>query len=98
MAAVSRADTSSLDELREEVERLRAALAAHEAQAAEKEIQLQRYAADLRETFKEERARAQELRDSYFATVRALTNAVKSNGSSSTRKNASKAGKSNKRS
>ena len=32
--------------------------------------------ADLRETFKEERARAQELRDSYFATVRALTNAV----------------------
>jgi cyclic di-GMP phosphodiesterase len=76
MAAVSRADTSSLDELREEVERLRAALAAREAQAAEKEDQLQRYAADLRETFKEERARAQELRDSYFATVRALTNAV----------------------
>ena len=47
-----------------------------EAQAAEKEDQLERYAADLRETFKEERARAQELRDSYFATVRALTNAV----------------------
>ena len=76
MARVSGADTSSLDQLREEVERLRAALAAREAQAADKEVQLQRYAADLRETFKEERARAQELRDSYFATVRALTNAV----------------------
>jgi putative nucleotidyltransferase with HDIG domain len=76
MARVSGADTSSPDELREEVERLRAALAARDAQAADKEVQLQRYAADLRETFKEERARAQELRDSYFATVRALTNAV----------------------
>jgi ribonuclease P protein subunit RPR2 len=73
---VSGAETSSLDDLREEVERLRAALAEREEQAAEKENQLERYAADLRETFKEERARAQELRDSYFATVRALTNAV----------------------
>lgn len=69
-------ETTSSDDLREEVERLRAALAEHETLAAEKEDQLQRYAADLRETFKEERARAQELRDSYFATVRALTNAV----------------------
>jgi ribonuclease P protein subunit RPR2 len=73
---VARQETSSPDDLRNEVERLRAALAEHEAQAAEKEDQLQRYAADLRETFKEERARAQELRESYFATVRALTNAV----------------------
>jgi ribonuclease P protein subunit RPR2 len=73
---VSGAEISSPEELRQEVERLRAALAAREAQAAEKEEQLQRYAADLRETFKEERARAQELRRSYFATVRALTNAV----------------------
>jgi HD-GYP domain-containing protein (c-di-GMP phosphodiesterase class II) len=73
---VSGAETSSLDDLREEVERLRAALAEREEQAAEKEDQLERYAADLRETFKEERARAQELRESYFATVRALTNAV----------------------
>ena len=40
--------------------------------AAEKERQLERYAADLRETFKQERARAQELRRSYMATVRAL--------------------------
>ena len=76
MPAVSGAETSSLDDLRVEVERLRAALAEQEVQAAEKEHQLERYAADLRETFKEERARAQELRDSYFATVRALTNAV----------------------
>src|SRR5213592_4011642 len=38
--------------------------------------QLERYAADLRETFKEERARAEELRRSYVATVRALANAV----------------------
>ena len=73
---MSGAETSSLDDLREEVERLRAALAEREEQAAEKEDQLERYAADLRETFKEERARAQELRESYFATVRALTNAV----------------------
>jgi ribonuclease P protein subunit RPR2 len=81
MPAVSGAETSSADDLREEVERLRAALADQQAQAAEKEDQLQRYAADLRETFKEERARAQELRDSYFATVRALTNAVEARDS-----------------
>ena len=73
---MSGAETSSLDDLREEVERLRAALAEREEQAAEKEHQLERYAADLRETFKQERARAQELRESYVATVRALTNAV----------------------
>ncbi|HYH59841.1 MAG TPA: HD-GYP domain-containing protein [Thermoleophilaceae bacterium] len=73
---MSGAETSSLDDLREQVERLRAALTLQEAEAADKEEQLQRYAADLRETFKEERARAQELRESYFATVRALTNAV----------------------
>lgn len=59
-----------------EVARLRAELAAREDQASEKEEQLERYAADLRETFKQERARAQELRESYVATVRALTNAV----------------------
>ena len=73
---MSGSETKLAEDLRQEVERLRAALAEREAQAAEKEDQLQRYAADLRETFKEERARAQELRDSYFATVRALTNAV----------------------
>jgi ribonuclease P protein subunit RPR2 len=46
------------------------------ARLAEKERQLERYAADLRETFKAERARSAELRASYMATVRALANAV----------------------
>ena len=65
-----------LDELKHEVARLEAELAQRDRQASEKERQLERYAADLRETFKEERARAQELRESYVATVRALGNAV----------------------
>ena len=60
----------------DELERLRAELRRREREAADKELQLQRYAADLRETFKQERARAQELRRSYMATVRALSNAV----------------------
>jgi ribonuclease P protein subunit RPR2 len=60
----------------DEVVRLRSELRRREQEAADKELQLQRYAADLRETFKQERARAQELRRSYIATVRALSNAV----------------------
>jgi ribonuclease P protein subunit RPR2 len=60
----------------DEVVRLRAELRRREREAADKEVQLERYAADLRETFKQERARAQELRRSYMATVRALSNAV----------------------
>ena len=64
------------DELSDEVERLTAELAQHEQAAEEKEEQLERYAADLREIFKAERAQADELRASYVATVRALTNAV----------------------
>jgi ribonuclease P protein subunit RPR2 len=63
-------------ELVQELERLRSALSEREREAAAKELQLERYAADLRETFKRERARAQELRRSYTATVRALSNAV----------------------
>ncbi|MCW3017655.1 MAG: hypothetical protein JWO02_4747 [Solirubrobacterales bacterium] len=59
-----------------ELAELRAELADQLTLAAEKELQLERYAADLRETFKQERSRAQELRDSYVATVRALANAV----------------------
>src|SRR3954453_6228632 len=51
-------------------------LATVERSAAEKEQQLERYAADLRETFKRERERRRELRRSYMATVRALCNAV----------------------
>jgi ribonuclease P protein subunit RPR2 len=60
----------------DELETLRAELSKRVVDAAAKESQLERYAADLRETFKRERERAQELRDSYMATVRALSNAV----------------------
>jgi putative nucleotidyltransferase with HDIG domain len=66
----------SESELAEEIVRLRAELTHREQESADKELQLERYAADLRETFKQERARAQELRRSYMATVRALSNAV----------------------
>ena len=55
---------------------LRARLEQTERQAAARQRQLERYAADLREIFKQERIRAQELRSSYVATVRALSNAV----------------------
>jgi HD-GYP domain-containing protein (c-di-GMP phosphodiesterase class II) len=55
---------------------LRARLEQSELQANARQRQLERYAADLREVFKQERARAQELRRSYMATVRALSNAV----------------------
>jgi HD-GYP domain-containing protein (c-di-GMP phosphodiesterase class II) len=63
-------------ELTCEIERLREELAKREQEAAERERQLQFYAKDLRETFKQERTRAQELHRSYMATVRALSNAV----------------------
>jgi ribonuclease P protein subunit RPR2 len=64
------------EERSDEVGRLTAELAERRQAAEEKELQLERYAADLRETFKAERAKADELRASYVATVRALTNAV----------------------
>jgi putative nucleotidyltransferase with HDIG domain len=63
-------------ELSKEIVRLRGELGRREREAADKELQLERYAADLRETFKQERARSQELQRSYMATVRALSNAV----------------------
>ena len=63
-------------EMIEEIERLRAELADREREAADREGQLERYATDLRETFKLERARAQQLARSYKDTVRALSNAV----------------------
>ena len=63
-------------ELIQEIEHLRAELLRHEHEAAERELQLERYAADLRETFKQERARSAELSQSYMDTVRALSNAV----------------------
>jgi putative nucleotidyltransferase with HDIG domain len=55
---------------------LRARLARLEREAAARQRQLERYAADLREVFKQERNRAQQLRRSYKATVLALANAV----------------------
>ncbi len=63
-------------DLIQEIERLREELARREREAADKERQLERYAADLRDTFKQERSRSLELKDSYKATVRALSNAV----------------------
>jgi ribonuclease P protein subunit RPR2 len=67
----------SADELlRARIEELEAELDKRTREAAQKERQLERYAADLRETFKEERAGAQELRRSYMLTVRALASAV----------------------
>jgi putative nucleotidyltransferase with HDIG domain len=62
--------------LEQEVRALSERINEVEAQAAAKEQQLQRYAADLRETFKEERERSAQLRASYITTVRALANAV----------------------
>jgi putative nucleotidyltransferase with HDIG domain len=63
-------------ELIQEIERLRAALAERAQEAAEQELQLEKYATDLNETFKREKARREELQRSYRATVRALSNAV----------------------
>jgi ribonuclease P protein subunit RPR2 len=61
---------------RETVAALRERLDRLEQEAAARQRQLERYAADLREVFKQERKRAQELRRSYKATVLALANAV----------------------
>jgi HD-GYP domain-containing protein (c-di-GMP phosphodiesterase class II) len=55
---------------------LQARLERLEREASIRQRQLERYAADLREVFKRERAAALELRSSYMATVRALANAV----------------------
>ena len=67
---------SAEEQLQERVRELESELAKRAREAADKEQQLERYAADLRETFKQESARAQELRQSYMLTVRALASAV----------------------
>jgi ribonuclease P protein subunit RPR2 len=67
---------SAQEQLRERIAELESELAKRAREAADKEHQLERYAADLRETFKQERTRAQELRQSYMLTVRALASAV----------------------
>jgi ribonuclease P protein subunit RPR2 len=64
------------EQLRNRIDELEAALAQRVDEAEDKELQLQRYAADLRETFIEERTRSEELRHSYTLTVRALASAV----------------------
>ena len=68
--------TVTTSQLLARISELEAELGQRTREAAEKEQQLERYAADLRETFKEERTRAQELRTSYMLTVRALASAV----------------------
>jgi ribonuclease P protein subunit RPR2 len=68
--------TKELESLQRELQAARSELGENELASGRNELQLERYAADLRETFKQERARAQELRRSYMATVRALCNAV----------------------
>lgn len=67
---------STDEQLQATIAELEAELQKRTRDAADKERQLERYAADLRETFKEERARALELRRSYMLTVRALASAV----------------------
>jgi ribonuclease P protein subunit RPR2 len=62
-------------ELIKEIERLQMELARRERESSDKQRELERYG-DLREAFRQERARSQELRRSYMATVRALSNAV----------------------
>jgi ribonuclease P protein subunit RPR2 len=63
-------------ELTAELERMRAELDRREREAVAREEQLQRYAADVNETFKQEKRRRQELQQSYITTIRALSNAV----------------------
>ena len=63
-------------ELRSRIDELEVELALAVSAAEVKEQQLQRYAADLRETFMQERARSEELHRSYMLTVRALASAV----------------------
>lgn len=69
-------DPPELADLIAENDRLRRRLADAEREAADSALQLERYATDLRETFKSERDRSQQLSRSYMATVRALSNAV----------------------
>jgi putative nucleotidyltransferase with HDIG domain len=63
-------------DLQSRIAELEGELALAVGEAEVKEQQLQRYAADLRETFMQERARSDELHRSYMLTVRALASAV----------------------
>lgn len=67
---------TELERLRAEVGRLQTELSRRESEASDKERQLEIYAADVREIYKQERSRAQLLVKAYRATVTALANAV----------------------
>lgn len=67
---------SELLTLEQEVQSLRAQVAGGEVRLLEQERQLERSAAELRQSLDQERRGATELRNSYVATVRALGNAV----------------------
>jgi ribonuclease P protein subunit RPR2 len=67
---------SEVGQARSELAQMRSELRRRELASGQSERQLERYAADLRETFKQERARSRQLRRSYMATVRALSNSV----------------------
>jgi ribonuclease P protein subunit RPR2 len=68
--------TSSTGASQDTVASLRDRLERLEREGTARQRQLERYAADLREIFKQERDRAQALRRSYRATVLALADAV----------------------
>jgi putative nucleotidyltransferase with HDIG domain len=69
----------------QEIETLRAALSERNQDAVIKQRQLERYAADLRESSTQARARTDELRRSNAATARALSNAVEARDAYTTR-------------
>ncbi len=71
-----RGGKTELELLREELELLRDELVQQRRDASVKERQLERYASDLNENFKAERARAEEVRGSFLDFVRALANFV----------------------
>ena len=68
--------SDSVAGLAAENQRLRDELAQLREESAGRSHQLDLYAADLRETFLQERERSRQLAGSYMATVRALSNAV----------------------
>lgn len=68
--------TEELEQLRGELARLRGELTLREREAEERAWELRRYAERLRLASEREHQRAQELRRSYEATVRALADAV----------------------
>jgi ribonuclease P protein subunit RPR2 len=67
---------AEIERLRAENEHLLAELGRHEREASAREQQLHKYAHDLNETFKQEKARREELQRAYRATVIALSELV----------------------